>query len=429
MNATPKPTHDDAIPINRPAAGALAHIRYSGLPMLTGGDFCLREFGVADARDLANLVNGETVGHLTQPPPTSTVDGVRFVRRLLADRSAGLSLCYAVTRERAAGIAGLILVRRLELDFRIAECQFLFEKSAWSSGLSLSSLTYAMDFAFRDIGLHRLECRSLTRDEGNILRSAGFVAEGLLRMPSDLDSTFEDQTVWSVLRSEWELDSARAPRREAATHQPDDTPTADITSHEPEPLPTWTAELPVLSGPRVTLREIDHADGEALLRELEPAEIEVCIEPPPTTVEIFHQYIAWVRRQRARGRAICFSIFVDGNPDAVGLLQVRSLGRRFAVAEWGAGLTRRYRGNGIFGEVMSLVGPFVFDTLGVRRLEARTSGGNAGAIASLERLGAVKEACLRQSFLKHGEYLDDELWAVTDVDWRRGQPRPVQRGV
>lgn len=392
-----------------------------GLPTLSGDGLCLREPTTADAADLADIAKRDSIGRFTQPFPASKAGWVRFIQRLLADRFAGLSMCFVVTRQRTSETIGLVLIRRLELSFRIAECQFLLDKSSWISGLATTGLSYALDFAFLDVGLHRLECRSLRSDEAAVLLSAGFTAEGLLRTPSRQTQGFEGQTVWSVLRADWLSRGLRSPRRGPVSRHSGDLRMVAAVAGESEPRPTWSIELPVLSGPRVTLREIDSADGEALLRELEPAEIEACIEPPPTTVEVFQQYIGWARRQRTRGRAVCFSIFVEGDSRSVGLLQVRGLDQRFAVAEWGAGLAHRFRGTGIFGEVMSLIAPFIFDTLGVRRLEARTSAGNAGALASLRRLGAVKEACLRQSFLKDGQYHDDELWAVTDVDWRRSR--------
>ena len=174
-----------------------------GLPTLSGNGLCLREPSTTDAKDLADIVNRDSIGRFTEPFPTSRAGWVRFIQRLLADRSAGLSLCYVVTRERTSEIAGLILVRRLELSFRIAECQFLFDKSSWTSGLPTTGLNYALDFAFLDVGIHRLECRSLRSDEVAVLLSAGFAAEGLLRTPSRLSKGFEGQTVWSVLRADW----------------------------------------------------------------------------------------------------------------------------------------------------------------------------------------------------------------------------------
>lgn len=417
----PSPAHDAARGDNVPDAREQRTNWRQGLPTLSGDGLLLREPTLADASNLADLVARDIVGCFTHRLPVSTSGWVQQIQCLRADRSAGLSVCYVATDERTSEVAGLILVRRLEREFHIAQCEFLFGAASWLSDLPTTSLEYVLDFAFRDIGLHRLECRSLTATEEGLLRSLGFAAEGLLRAACQRKQGAADQTIWSLLRVDCQSNPLLPPHRGPVCRQSAESEVATTDAEELQPLPTWSTELPALSGPRVTLREIESADGEALLRQLEPADIAVCIEPPPTTGEMFRQYIAWATSQRALGRAVCFSILVDGDQHPAGLLQVRSLDPCFAVAEWGAGLARRFRGTGIFAEVMNLIAPFVFDTLGVHRLEARTSGGNLAAIASLRRLGAVKEACLRQSFLKDGEYYDDELWAVTDVEWRRGR--------
>jgi len=33
-------------------------------------------------------------------------------------------------------------------------------------------------------------------------------------------------------------------------------------------------------------------------------------------------------------------------------------------------------------------------------------------------MGAVQEGLLRRSFLRKGEYLDQNLWTILDEDWR-----------
>jgi RimJ/RimL family protein N-acetyltransferase len=389
-----------------------------GLPTLCGQGLCLREPTTADSKQLAALVTPDTTWRFTPRAPDSDADWARFVERLHADRAAGLSLCYAVVREQTAEVAGLIMVRRFGLTFDIAECYFLFSEAWWTSALPARSLGYVLDFAFHDIGLHRLEARSSIGHEGDVLRSLGCVAEGLLRDTCPLQGGLGDETIWSMLRADWLSSPLPSSQRGPAGTQPAGSGPAAAGADNYDPLPAWSKALPTLVGSKVTLREVESRDGMPLLHAIDPAEIEVCIEPAPKTIEMFQQYIAWARRQRARGRAVSFSIFANGSPDPIGMIQLRSRDQRFAVAEWGIFLEPASRGTGVYTEVMSLILPFLFDTIGAHRLESRTSATNGAAIGSLHRLGAVKEACLRQSFRRHGEYQDDELWALTARDWR-----------
>src|SRR5207245_5456231 len=61
----------------------------------------------------------------------------------------------------------------------------------------------------------------------------------------------------------------------------------------------WRRGLPMLSGERVTLRELRPTDASSLFAMLTTEEVARFISPPPTTVEGFERFIVWTERQRA----------------------------------------------------------------------------------------------------------------------------------
>jgi len=187
----------------------------------------------------------------------------------------------------------------------------------------------------------------------------------------------------------------------------------------------WQRVLPVLRGRRATLRALRPSDAASLFAMLTTEEVSRFINPPPSSVEGFKKFIAWTERQRAAGTYVCFAVALPGSDDAIGLFQVRQLGSTFDVAEWGFALGSAFWGTGVFAESASHVLDFVFDTLGVRRLEARAAVLNGRGNGALRKLGAVQEATLRQSFLRDGQRLDQALYAILDTDWRArvGAPR------
>src|SRR4029077_2571362 len=75
-------------------------------------------------------------------------------------------------------------------------------------------------------------------------------------------------------------------------------------------------------------------------------------------------------------------------------------------------------GTGVFEEGAELVLEFVFNTLGVHRLEARAAVLNGRGNSALRKMGALKEGILRKSLLRGGQYLDQVLYAILDSDWR-----------
>ena len=185
----------------------------------------------------------------------------------------------------------------------------------------------------------------------------------------------------------------------------------------------WRNGLPVLPAAGATLRELRPSDATSLLALLTTAEVTRFISPPPSTTEGFARFIAWTLHEQACGRYICFGIVPQGCEDAVGIIQVRQLEPGFGTAEWGFAIGREYWGTGLFYATALAVMRFVFDEVGVHRLEARAAVANGRGNAALRKLGARSEGLLRKSFQRNGEYLDQVLWAIVADEWAASRPR------
>ena len=180
----------------------------------------------------------------------------------------------------------------------------------------------------------------------------------------------------------------------------------------------WKTGLPVLTGTRITLRELRVSDAPSLLAMLTTEEVSRFISPPPTTIEGFERFITWANRQREAGTYVCFAIVPHGMDTAVGLFQIRELEPGWGTAEWGFALGSAFWGTGMFAEGAQMVLEFAFETIGVHRLEARAAILNGRGNGALRKVGAVREGILRRSFLRDGQYLDQALWAILAEDWR-----------
>jgi ribosomal-protein-alanine N-acetyltransferase len=178
----------------------------------------------------------------------------------------------------------------------------------------------------------------------------------------------------------------------------------------------WRRALPVLRGESITLRELRPSDAPALLAMLTSEEVARFISPPPATVDGFERFIRWTQLERQAGRYVCFGIVPKGFDTVVGIFQVRQMDPGFATAEWGFAIGSAFWGRGLFVEGAELILDFVFDTIGVHRLEARAAVRNGRGNGALRKLGAVQEGVLRASLLRDGEYLDQVLWAILDSD-------------
>jgi RimJ/RimL family protein N-acetyltransferase len=185
------------------------------------------------------------------------------------------------------------------------------------------------------------------------------------------------------------------------------------------PARDWRHALPVLTGERSCLRELEPEDAATLLPLLSAPEVARFISPPPHSLEQFAWFIETSRTERAAGRYAGFALVPHGHEAAVGVVQLRQTERGFVTAEWGFAMSSRWWGSGLFLEASRLLIDFAFGTVGVHRLEARAAVANGRCQAAMQKLGAVREGVLRQSLTAaDGTRLDQVLWSILAADWR-----------
>jgi ribosomal-protein-alanine N-acetyltransferase len=180
----------------------------------------------------------------------------------------------------------------------------------------------------------------------------------------------------------------------------------------------WKQGLPVLAAENVTLRELRLSDAPSLLAMLTTEEVARFISPPPTTVEGFERFIVWTHAERQAGRYACFAVVPRGMDTAIGIFQVRQLDTTFSSGEWGFAIGSAFWGTGLFPTGSQLVLDFAFDVIGVHRLEARAAVRNGRGNGALRKVGASCEGVMRKSFLRNGEFLDQNLWSILAEDWK-----------
>lgn len=180
---------------------------------------------------------------------------------------------------------------------------------------------------------------------------------------------------------------------------------------------SWRAELPVLTGRAVLLREPTAVDLGPLVDLLSLGDAtRFGLEEPPAELAV-QQLIDRAVRDRANGQALTYVITLATARTVVGLLQVRQMDPGFEAAEWECTIAPSVRGSGVFLEAARLAGSFVFGSVGAHRLEARVLLQNGRGNGALRKLGAVQEGILRRSVRRAGEYVDQVLWSMLKEDW------------
>jgi len=187
--------------------------------------------------------------------------------------------------------------------------------------------------------------------------------------------------------------------------------------------------LPELASARATLRELQLSDASSLLSVLKKPEMRSFVADEPDSLDGVEKFIEWTHRGRRTGRHLCYGVVPAGGSTAVGLFQVSSMDPMGRTVEWGFMLDRSLWGCALLQECAGVLVDFVVEALGVQRLEARVAVSNARGTAALHRLGAVREAILRQCFLINGVQTDHAMWSILASDWNALRPggEDVQR--
>ena len=177
----------------------------TGLPCLAGSLVSLRELRASDAPALFAALSSEQVARFISPPP-ATVEGFgRFISWAIRQRQAGQYVCFAVVPHGSDTAVGIFQVRSLEPAFGTAEWGFALARESWGTGIFVDGAKLIVDFAFDELGVHRLEARAaLKNGRGNgALRKLGAVQEGVLRRSFLRNGEYLDQALWTILQEEW----------------------------------------------------------------------------------------------------------------------------------------------------------------------------------------------------------------------------------
>ena len=180
------------------------------IPQLSGRRVTLREVRPEDAQTLINVLTSDAVARFISPAPASLESFSRFIEWAQHERARGTYVCFVVVPHGQSTPVGVFQIRQLEPGFGTAEWGFALSSSVWGSGMYEDGARLAIDFAFEILGVHRLEARAaIVNGRGNgALRKVGAVQEAVLRRSFLWRGEYVDQTLWSILDTDWRQSKA-----------------------------------------------------------------------------------------------------------------------------------------------------------------------------------------------------------------------------
>ena len=178
------------------------------MPRLIGERIMLREYRAEDIRAIRSWVNdGQTTRYLSTRfwPAQTSVDSEEYLSRMLQSSHNAYNFVIAdASDERYIGQLDMF---RVDWRLRLGELGMVIaDRAQRGQGIGREALGLMQQFAFRTLGLERLELE-VHMDNAAALacyRRAGFTLEGVKRHAFFTDGHFADVGVMSVLREEYE---------------------------------------------------------------------------------------------------------------------------------------------------------------------------------------------------------------------------------
>lgn len=184
----------------------------TALPETADDQVALRELRRSDAPSLLRHLNTPAVLRYMAPCPTTVAGFERFIAWTHRERRRGAFACYGIVPVDCPSAVGVIQFWPIERDFSTAEWGFALGEPYWRNRLFLRAATLAIDVVFSEIGVHRLEARSVDANvAGNaVLERLGATPEGVLHAGFRKDGVVRDHIMWSILASSWVPPGRRA---------------------------------------------------------------------------------------------------------------------------------------------------------------------------------------------------------------------------
>lgn len=102
--------------------------------------------------------------------------------------------------------------------------------------------------------------------------------------------------------------------------------------------------------------------------------------------------------------------------EKLGNIGLKIISHEVKIAEVGFMIKEDAQGKGFAGEALSLINEYAFTQLNLNKLVATCSVNNTGSYKLLEKIGFVREGCLKQNALVKNKRVDDYIYGLCKSD-------------
>jgi RimJ/RimL family protein N-acetyltransferase len=200
------PARDAGLPTFGPVANHWPGDWPAGLPELRGLRLVLRELRAGDGASLFEQCTKSGVSRFIAPPPPSVEGFEQFVAWARGQRRDGRYACFGVVPQGHDLAVGMFQIQVRDAAAGIAEWGFVLGRPFWGRGVFVEGALLAVQFAFEELGIRRLEARACA-DNGpanGALRKIGAVRERELPKAFAKGGRLYAQALWTLDSRRWQ---------------------------------------------------------------------------------------------------------------------------------------------------------------------------------------------------------------------------------
>lgn len=190
-----------------------------GFPQLAGARVRLRAPRDEDTDALFGLFSDPAVmRYWSRAPMTEPSEAAGLIVEIGEAFEQREKLGWIITGRDADAAIGTCTLFHFARRHRRAEIGYALRGDHWGRGIATEAVSLALDWAFRTLGLHRVEADIDPHNlrSRNLLLRLGFAAEGVLRERFFVEDQATDSEIFGLLADDWKKNVARrsAPGRD-----------------------------------------------------------------------------------------------------------------------------------------------------------------------------------------------------------------------
>ena len=176
-----------------------------GFPQLQGPRIRLRGPRAEDAAAVFEVFSDPAVMRYWSSTPMRELAQAEGRIAEILDGFTQRRLINWVVVDRRDAVIGTCTLYNFVARHRRAELGYALRSDCWGKGLAREATTLAIDWAFRTLGLHRIEADIDPRNEASrkILEHLGFASEGVMRQRFFIGDDATDSEIFGLLAGDW----------------------------------------------------------------------------------------------------------------------------------------------------------------------------------------------------------------------------------